>query len=451
LRLAFGSIRRSPALPRAFLLDSLLYVLSTEIALGEQAIVRSAQYPQVASFGASASRPRLLVVDLQEGARRAMLTVCRHVTAAEPIARQHLASRCVPQMLSCLAPAPSALGDRVRRTYGRRASSSGAIGFAKACFLQMLDQQIEPSLDHERQLTARIRVTHQISRELELCLQLRARIQLNPITSRRQLLDALRRAAATTQPARQLTFSAWRAFSFQLELSCGRTPANSVGQLAHERGCVGSRKSRRDQRLDLAPRFAAGFAEQQHVIFFAQVIAQQTHTREVDLTLLEQLENHRETPPQPRPRDAPPRFVLTQTELPQAVVEQRRIPSFQVQPPRLDLSQMRQNPGFCPTPQPNELSQARHHFTISNARQLPEASRHSSLLTRPFLSAHAGRSFARGKRATSSTVLPLENASTRGLAALRARSSALPQFASEHPQMSSSRKRRKKTQRKAQR
>jgi hypothetical protein len=66
------------------------------------------------------------------------------------------------------------------------------------------------------------------------------------------------------------------------------------------------------------------------VVVLSEVIAQQTHRAEVQLTPLEHPEDHGETTRNARGGDAMVRFALTEAELPLAEVEHRAVAVLQV-------------------------------------------------------------------------------------------------------------------------
>lgn len=82
------------------------------------------------------------------------------------------------------------------------------------------------------------------------------------------------------------------------------------------------------------------------MVVWSEVPPQQADRREVDLPSLEQLENQRKSNRQARHHEAMKRFIFAQTEMRQAVLEHRRVASSQVQPPRLDLRQVRHDARF---------------------------------------------------------------------------------------------------------
>ena len=62
-----------------------------EISLRQQAIMHGTEQAQILQYRGSATRPRLVVVDLKKRPRRTAATAFAHVGAAEAIARCDLA------------------------------------------------------------------------------------------------------------------------------------------------------------------------------------------------------------------------------------------------------------------------------------------------------------------------------------------------------------------------
>ncbi|HWZ89214.1 MAG TPA: hypothetical protein VNW92_10200 [Polyangiaceae bacterium] len=165
-------------------MNSPLDELSAEIALAEQSIVRGAQHGEIVDRFATAPRPRVYVVDLNEFARRAAPPVVPDERAPQTVSRDDLPHRVVgdvPARYSVKSPAfhasPSLL-------LSARLTAPGRLGLGKALLFDSLDEQIHRSLDHDCQIAARVGMTGQLERMLEFLFQLRGGIELNPIPRR---------------------------------------------------------------------------------------------------------------------------------------------------------------------------------------------------------------------------------------------------------------------------
>jgi hypothetical protein len=96
-------------------------------------------------------------------------------------------------------------------------------------------------------------------------------------------------------------------------------------------------------------------AQQLDMVVLGDVVAQQSERREVHPTLLQQLENHRETPRELRRPNPIEGLIFTEAQRLQAILEERA-PSEQVQAACVDLGQMRDDARFSPRPSRYELS-----------------------------------------------------------------------------------------------
>ena len=77
-----------------------------------------------------------------------------------------------------------------------------------------------------------------------------------------------------------------------------------------------------------------------------EVVAQDAKCAEVDRTSLEQFENHGKSPSQTRRGDPVKGLAFTQPHAPKAVVKERRTSRLEVQPPRFDFRQVRDDARF---------------------------------------------------------------------------------------------------------
>src|SRR5450432_1887977 len=108
------------------------------------------------------------------------------------------------------------------------------------------------------------------------------------------------------------------------------------------------------------------------MIFRGQVIAQQTHTGQVDLSRVKQAKNGWKSPREPRRRDAMERFTLAQTEPTTAIVEQRRAAPLEVQPPLLHRREMGDDSRLGARATQQQPLQLALQITIFDTTQLPE-------------------------------------------------------------------------------
>src|SRR3954465_9845115 len=104
----------------------------------------------------------------------------------------------------------------------------------------------------------------------------------------------------------------------------------------------------------------------------------------MNVAALEQLENDRELFRGARRADAIPGFTLAEPQPHLAIFEQR-LPTNQVQPPRVHLRQVRNHPRLRSRPQAQQIFQTRLELNVRNATQEPKSPRlHAFLITRTF-------------------------------------------------------------------
>jgi hypothetical protein len=144
---------------RASTLNSALDQLSAEIPLGEQPVVRGAQDAEIVDRFATAARPRIVVVDLNELARRAALPVAAHERAPQTVSRDdlpHRVVRNVPAGYSLKSPAFQT-SPSLPRTARLAAPRRPCLG--KALFFDSLDEQVHRALDHDREIAGWVGMT----------------------------------------------------------------------------------------------------------------------------------------------------------------------------------------------------------------------------------------------------------------------------------------------------
>ena len=131
-------------------------------------------------------------------------------------------------------------------------------------------------------------------------------------------------------------------------------------------------KTRREQLLDLPLRLARDRLQQLRMVFEGDVVAQGADARQMNLTLLEQLEDHRVPLGQPCGSDPVERLHLAQAQPFQAIGEQRGLSVPQMKPASFHLRQMRHDARFDAVASCQQRTQFNLEIPIRQPPQLPK-------------------------------------------------------------------------------
>jgi hypothetical protein len=140
---------------------------SAEVSLRQQTIMDGAEQAQICRYRGSATRPWLLVVNLQKRARRTATTTVAHVGAAQAIALYDLALDGVRDVLAVCPLAPQLDPER----FSRFQKVERLVGLGEALPLHLFQGKVERPLEHRRDVTVWNGVTDQGLEKLELFFQ----------------------------------------------------------------------------------------------------------------------------------------------------------------------------------------------------------------------------------------------------------------------------------------